>query len=286
MRRPFLDARAVLLTSAALVAFAANSLLCRSALGGETIDAASFTTVRLVSGAAILSLVSLARGTRVSGHDGTWLDSALLFVYAVTFSFAYTSLGASTGALILFASVQATMILRGLGEGERPHVLEWLGLLLALGGLVTLLLPGLHTPSAHGSALMASAGVAWGLYSLRGRQGGDPLSATRDNFVRAAPAALVVSLALASTTRLSPIGIGLAALSGAAASGLGYVIWYAALPKLTATRAALVQLAVPVLAALGSVLFLSETLSWRFAVAAVAVLGGVGLAVLGRARLP
>jgi drug/metabolite transporter (DMT)-like permease len=220
----------------------------------------------------------------VSWRDGTGLDAGLLFVYALAFSFAYVSLGASTGALVLFAAVQATMIARGLGEGERPHLLEWAGLLVALAGLVYLLAPGLHAPSPRGSALMATAGVAWGLYSLRGRRADDPLASTRGNFVRATPAALLVSIASWSARHGSTPGVALAALSGAAASGLGYVIWYAALPRLTATRAALVQLCVPVLAAAGGVLFLAESLSLRFAVAASAVLGGVGLATLGRGR--
>jgi drug/metabolite transporter (DMT)-like permease len=280
-RRP--DVPAVLLTIAALVGFAANSLLCRAALGGRAIDAASFTTVRLLSGALFLVLLSLGRGERVSWRDGSALNAVILFVYALAFSYAYLSLGASTGALLLFAAVQATMIARGLREGERPHLLEWTGLAMALAGLVYLLSPGLQAPPALGSALMLAAGVAWGLYSLQGRKSGDPLAATRGNFARAAPAALLVSLATWPTRHVSAAGLSLAALSGAAASGLGYVFWYAALPRLTAVRAALVQLSVPVLAALGAVLFLSESLSWRFALASAVVLGGVALAVRGRA---
>ncbi|MCI0657505.1 MAG: DMT family transporter [Acidobacteria bacterium] len=270
------------LTAAALVAFAANSILCRLALGAEAIDAASFTTVRIVSGAVILAVVCrLHRGPVV--HDGgTWLEAFLLFLYAVTFSFAYRSLSAGTGALILFSSVQITMIVAGLREGERPARQEWVGLFLAFGGLVGLVLPGLTAPSAPGAALMSSAGMAWGIYSLRGRGSIDPVAATRGNFVRAVVPALAVSLICVPALHGSARGIVLAIVSGAAASGLGYVVWYAALRGLTATRAAIVQLAVPLLVATAGVLFLSETLSWRFLGSATAIMGGVAMAVLGR----
>jgi drug/metabolite transporter (DMT)-like permease len=278
--------RTALLSGLALVAFAANSVLCRLALEGGSIDAASFSTLRLASGAATLVLVaSLSRGFGPRRRGGSWLSGALLFLYAVPFSFAYLSLGAGTGALILFGGVQSTMILGAFLSGERPRLLEWLGLLVALGGLVYLVSPGLAAPSATGSALMLVAGAAWGLYSLRGRGEADPLSATTDNFVRSVPLALLVSLLLLSRIEVSSPGAWLALASGALTSGLGYVIWYAALRGLTATRAAAVQLTVPVLAALGGVLFLGESVSFRLVLAGMVILGGVGLALTGRFAL-
>jgi drug/metabolite transporter (DMT)-like permease len=267
-------------TAAALLAFAANSVLCRLALGQAAIDAASFSTVRLGSGALALAL--LGAGRRVSGKRGSWTSAAMLFAYAVAFSFAYRTLSASTGALILFGAVQTTMILAALGSGERPHRLEWLGLLLALCGLVVLVSPGLAAPSPAGSALMGLAGISWGMYSLRGRRAGDPLADTGGNFVRAVPLAVVVSCCTLPHAHLSRHGAFLAALSGTLASGVGYVLWYAALRGLTATRAATVQLAVPALAALGGVLFLAEHVSARLLLAAALILGGVGLAVASR----
>lgn len=280
---PRLRGRTALLTAGAMVAFAANSVLCRLALGREAIDAASFATVRLVSGAAALGVTRFfVRGQGSSGTGGTWFEASMLFLYAVAFSFAYVSLSASAGALILFASVQTTMIFAGLRAGERPDVREWLGLLLALGGLVGLVLPGLTAPSPTGSVLMAVAGVAWGAYSLRGRRAVNPVTSTRDNFIRAVPLVLMVGLICLPARHWSTEGLVLAVLSGAGASGLGYVIWYAALPDLTATRAAIVQLSVPVLAAVGGVLFLSESISMRLVSAAIAILGGVTLAALGR----
>lgn len=273
--------RTAVFTLAALVAFAANSVLCRLALGQRAIDPASFTTVRLVSGALALWIIrSLARGQPASA--GSWFQAGALFAYAVAFSFAYTSLGASTGALILFASVQATMIVAGLRAGEHPGATEWIGLAVALGGLVALVRPGLAAPSAQGSALMATAGVAWGVYSLRGRSSSGPLTATAGNFARTVPLVLALSLLTAPARHASSLGVALAVVSGAVASGLGYVSWYAALPRLTATRAAIVQLAVPVLAAAAGVVFLSESLSLRLLGAGAAIVGGVALAVLGQ----
>lgn len=275
--------RTALLTGLALAAFAANSVLCRLALGGGSIDAASFSTIRLSSGAAMLVLVaSLTRGFGPRGRGGDWLSGALLFLYAVPFSFAYLSLGAGTGALILFGGVQVTMILAALRSGERPRLLEWLGLLVALAGLVYLVLPGLAAPSPSGSALMVLAGSAWGFYSLRGRGAVDPVAATTDNFVRSLPFAFLVSALLLARTELSAEGVWLALASGALTSGLGYVVWYAALRGLTATRAATVQLAVPVLAAAGGVLFLSERVSLRLVLAGTLILGGVAFSLAGR----
>jgi drug/metabolite transporter (DMT)-like permease len=274
----------VLLTLAALVAFASNSILCRLALGGGAIDPASFTTIRLVTGAAALTLIAGLRRERPAGDT---LSAAALFLYAAPFSFAYLFLDAGAGALLLFGAVQATMIAAGLRAGERPHRGEWFGLAAALGGLAYLLAPGMRSPSPVGAALMIAAGVAWGVYSLRGRAVTGAVSATAataGNFLRAAPLALLLSLALSSGARGSLRGALLAAASGAIASGAGYAIWYAALRGLTATRAATVQLAVPVLAAFGGVAFLGERVTARLAVSAMLILGGVALAIRSSAR--
>jgi drug/metabolite transporter (DMT)-like permease len=206
----------------------------------------------------------------------------MLFLYAVAFSFAYLTLDAGTGALILFGAVQATMILAGFIEGHRPHTFEWIGLVSAFGGLVYLVSPGIGAPAPFGSMLMAIAGVAWGIYSLRGRGSGDPVVATAANFARAVPFALVVSLFVLADFEVTARGAWLAVLSGAVASGMGYVIWYAALKGLTTTRAAVVQLSVPVLAAIGGVLFLAEEFTHRLVLSSVIILGGIALAILGR----
>ena len=276
--------RIALLAGAALVAFAANSVLARLALRGGAIDATSYTSIRLVSGAVVLSLLVWRRGPATFRVAGSWAGAALLFLYAAPFSFAYLSLSTGTGALILFAAVQATMILAGLAGGERPGPREWVGLLVALGGLVWLVLPGIDAPPLLGAGLMAVAGVSWGFYSLRGRRSGAALADTMGNFVRAAPLALALSAATLATAAVAPAGVLYAVLSGAIASGVGYAIWYTALPGLPATRAATIQLAVPALAALGGVALLGEPLSFRLVGAAAAILGGVGLAVSARAR--
>ncbi len=279
-------ARTLGLTVFALIAFAANSVLTRMALGQPTIDAASFATIRVVSGAATLVLVSsLSRQTEARQSRGSWASGSMLFLYAVPFSFAYLSLSTGTGALILFGMVQVTMILAALGSGERPHVWEWVGLVLAFAGLVYLVSPGLTAPSPIGSLLMAVAGISWGLYSLWGRGASNPLAATTGNFVRAVPMVLGVSLMALSQAHLSGTGVLLAVLSGALASGLGYVVWYAALRGLTRTRAATVQLSVPVLAAMGGVFFLSEAVSLRLVLSAMLILGGVGVAILSKERV-
>lgn len=267
---------------AALCGFAANSLLCRAALGAHVIDAASFTAIRLVSGAAVLAI--LARGT--ARGAGSWASGAALFAYAAAFSFAYLRLTTATGALILFGLVQITMIGSGVARGERPRVIEWLGIAVAIGGLVALTLPGLAAPDPLGAGLMALAGISWGVYSLRGRGATNPLAVTADNFARSLPlAAVLVIVAVAVRGGvLSTEGALLAAGSGALASGLGYSLWYAVLPQLTATRAAIVQLAVPVLAASGGALLLAEPITLRFAVCSSAILGGVALSVISRRR--
>ncbi|MCA1564170.1 MAG: DMT family transporter [Acidobacteria bacterium] len=275
------------LTGLALVAFAANSVLCRLALGGAAIDAASFTTVRLTSGAAVLLIISASVNKNLpsSGRRLKFISALLLFLYAAAFSFAYTGLTTGTGALILFGSVQATMLAAALRSGERPHPFEWAGLALALAGLVYLVLPGLAAPPPVSSAFMAVAGISWGLYSLRGRGATDPLTDTTGNFVLALPLAFAVNLITPrGGAHVSTAGVLLAVLSGALASGVGYVVWYAALRGLTATRAATVQLPVPVLAAAGGVLFMSESVSLRLLLAATVILGGVALALFGRAQ--
>jgi drug/metabolite transporter (DMT)-like permease len=246
------------LTAGAIVAFAANSVLCRLALRPGLIDPVSFLSIRLVSGAAILLLVSRATArSRVAG-TGSWLAAAVLMLYGVPFSFAYNGLSAAMGALILFGCVQLTMLVAALRAGERPSPLQWLGVVLALAGLVYLVLPGLAAPPLVSAALMAVAGVGWGFYSLLGRGARDPLAQTTGAFVRCVPLTLALSLVLASRAHARWEGAALAAASGAIASGLGYVVWYAALRGLTTTRAAVVQLSVPVVAALGGVLFLAE----------------------------
>ena len=272
-------ARTAVLTTLAMMAFASNSLLCRVALDHTGIDAASFTTIRLISGAIMLWLVVRTRGGTVGGR-GNGLSALALFAYAAGFSYAYVSLPAATGALLLFGAVQATMIGYGLWAGERLLKLQLAGLLLAFGGLVGLLLPGLSAPPLSGSVLMLGAGVAWGIYSLRGKGVDDPVRVTAGNFLRAVPVAAVLSLLMLNGTSLDTAGFWYAVSSGALASGLGYAIWYTALPALKATNAATVQLSVPVIAALGGIVFLGEVVTLRLVLASVAILGGIALVIL------
>ena len=264
----------IALTALALLAFAGNSLLARLALGQAAIDPTSYTTVRLFSGAAMLWLLT-SFGARAahSSKRGSWPGAVWLFVYAIAFSLAYIDLTAAAGALILFASVQFTMIAAGLRAGERPIFVEWLGWAFAVAGLVYLFLPGIMKPSLIGSFLMTVAGI-------RGAR--DPIATTAGNFSKSVPFALIVSAIHLPSLTLSPSGLLLAGLSGAVTSGLGYVLWYAVLPRLTATRAATVQLAVPVIAAAGGVLFLAEQVTARLLLSACAILGGIGLASVGR----
>jgi drug/metabolite transporter (DMT)-like permease len=271
-------ARTIALTSLAMIAFASNSLLCRAALKHTSIDAASFTTIRLISGAVMLWLVArMRRGTSTGG--GNWLSALALFAYAAGFSFAYVSLPAATGALLLFGAVQATMIGHGVWAGERLGRLQLVGLVLACGGLVGLLLPGLSRPPLQGAVLMLGAGVAWGVYSLRGKGAGDPTKVTAGNFLRAVPIAAAVSVLMLKGA-LDNAGFWYAVSSGALASGIGYAIWYTALPALKATKAATVQLSVPVIAALGGIVFLGEPITLRLVLATAAILGGIALVIL------
>jgi drug/metabolite transporter (DMT)-like permease len=262
-----------------MTAFAGNSLLCRAALKHTSIDAASFTTIRLISGAVMLWLVVRVRRSTPIG-TGNWLSAFALFVYAAGFSFAYVSLPAATGALLLFGAVQATMIGYGVWAGERLLKLQLAGLVLAFAGLVGLLLPGLSAPPLYGSILMLAAGVAWGIYSLRGRGAGDPTRVTAGNFLRAVPIAAALSILVLSGSSLDTVGFWYAVSSGALASGIGYAIWYTALPALKAANAATVQLSVPVIAALGGVVILGEPITLRLVLASVAILGGIALVIL------
>jgi drug/metabolite transporter (DMT)-like permease len=275
--------RVVALTSLAVVAFASNSLLCRAALNHTSIDPASFTAIRLAAGAVALWLLGKMRSGAHQG-SGNWLSAFALFVYAAGFSFAYITLPAATGALLLFGAVQATMIGHGLWVGERLRKPQVVGLVLACAGLVALLLPGLAAPPLVGAALMLGAGVAWGIYSLRGRGLGDPLKVTAGNFLRAVTFAGALSLLLLQHTTIDGTGFWFAVCSGALASGAGYAIWYTALPALQATSAATVQLSVPVIAALGGVAFLDETITPRLAVASATVLGGIALVIFEKQR--
>ncbi len=276
-----MQVRVGLLTVAAMIAFAGNSLLCRIALKETHIDAATFTAVRMVSGAIALWLIVRLRDGVVP-VAGSWPSALALFAYAVCFSFAYLSLTAATGALLLFGAVQATMIGVGLARGERMHGRQVIGFVLAMGGLVGLLLPGLTAPPAIGAALMLVAGVAWGIYSLRGKGAGDPTRVTAGNFLRSVPLAIIVSLAAAGWFSFDAMGVAYAAISGAVASGVGYAIWYTALHGLKATSAATVQLSVPVIAAAGGIVFLGELLTVRLVLASIAILGGIALVVVPR----
>jgi len=274
--------RTEVLTLAALCAFAANSILCRLALGGGLIDAATFTVARVGSGALALIVLARLLGAAHPASGGSWPSAWLLFLYAVCFSFSYLSLSAATGALILFASVQITMIAWGLLAGERPTRHEWIGLVLAFGGLVGLVAPGLTAPAPVHAASMACAGVSWGFYSQRGRGVVDPVLATCGNFIRAVGPALLVSLMTLKSAHASGRGILLAVLSGAFASGMGYVAWYAALKRLSAMAAAIAQLCVPVLVVAAGVVLLSEPLTARLVITGLVILSGAAWARLGR----
>lgn len=267
------------LTAVAMLAFAGNSLLCRLALQHSSIDPASFTTVRLLSGAVVLWALVRWQGHRTSGD---WGSAAALFVYAAAFSYAYLSLSAGTGALLLFGAVQATMLGWGLWGGQRLGRGQTAGLVLAMGGLVALLWPGVTAPPAVGGLLMLSAGVAWGVYSLRGRGAGDPTAVTAGNFVRAAVLAVPLVLAALPWAQVDAAGLLWALCSGAVTSGLGYAVWYTALKGLHPTSSASVQLSVPVLTALGGVAFLSEPLTLHLTMCSAAILGGIAWVIAGQ----
>ena len=285
-RSGLLILQTTVLTSVAMLAFAANSLLCRLALLRSEIDPVSFAGIRLVSGAIMLAVIVRFRSEPSAPRHADWLAAAMLFAYVAFFSFAYLTLSAGTGALILFGAVQLTMFSVGLRSGEKFGSIAWLGLALAVSGLVYLVSPGIAAPPLVGAALMAIAGVAWGVYSLRGRAVADPLAATAGNFARAAPLALLMSAFFIASARAhaNKAGVALAIASGALTSGIGYVIWYAALSKLTAMRAATVQLSVPLIAAFGGVAFLSEAITPRLAAASATILGGISMVLTSKSR--
>ena len=275
--------KTLIFTTLALIAFAANSVLCRLALGGETIDAAGFTCVRLLSGALVLlALLFFNKTNKSSRTRGSWSAACMLFLYAVTFSFAYLTLNTGTGALILFGSVQMTMILMSIRSGNRLIMIEWLGVTTAFTGLIYLVLPGVTAPSFSGFSLMTLAGIAWGLYTLKGRGSTHPLSDTSYNFLRSLPFVMLLSLLFFRQMHLSVHGIILAAISGGITSGIGYTLWYMALRGLSATQAAVVQLSVPVIAGFGGVVFVSEQISLRLTLSALLTLGGILMVILGR----
>jgi drug/metabolite transporter (DMT)-like permease len=275
--------RIAALTALAMLAFAGNSILCRIALKETGIDAASFTSIRLASGAAVLWAITMFLGRDRQG-SGNWLSALALFNYAAGFSFAYISLTAATGALMLFGAVQVTMIGYGLWAGERLQKQQLFGFALAFGGLVGLLLPGLSAPPLLGSALMLIAGMAWGVYSIRGKGAGDATRVTAGNFLRASLLALLLSALMFSDFKADSAGIGYAVASGAITSGLGYAVWYSVVPALKAANAATVQLSVPVIAAVGGIALLGESITLRFALATLAILGGIALVILSKPR--
>jgi drug/metabolite transporter (DMT)-like permease len=271
--------RLLFLTALAMLAFAGNSLLCRLALKTTAIDAASFTAIRLVSGALILALILRARRTRPTA-GGSWTMAAMLFAYAAFFSFAYRDLTAATGALLLFGSVQLSMLGWALSRGERLRGLQLAGLAIAVAGLVYLLLPGLAAPPPLAAALMIGAGMAWAVYSVLGKGAGEPIAGTGGNFVRSVAFAAVLALAALSHEQLDRMGMIYAVASGAITSGLGYVLWYAALPSFTTSAAAIIQLSVPAIATLGGALLLAEPVGARVLVASAAILGGIALTIV------
>lgn len=275
--------RIPLFTAFALVAFAANSVLNRLALGGNTIDAGSYIGIRLVSGAITLWLINgVSKKNFNLSLKSNPLSAFYLFLYGVAFSYAYRSLTSGTGAFILFGTVQTTMLTVLLLRGERPRISEWAGLIMAICGLTYLVFPGLSSPDFFGALLMLTAGVAWGFYTLRGKGVKDPLETTALNFMLAVPMVLFVNLFTFSQSHFSTEGVTYAILSGAIASGVGYVIWYAALKGLTTTQAALLQLSVPIIAAMGGIVFLAETITTRLIIAGVLIICGVALALVGK----
>jgi len=282
MNHPTVSRETLMLTVVTMLAFAANPLLCRLALGAAHIDAASFATLRTISGAAILSLIVLPRWRSRGRPAADWRSVTMLFTYMIFFSFAYLSLSVGTGALILFGAVLLTMFVVALVKGERFSLSSWTGLITATLGLVYLVSPGVTAPDPLGAVMMAVAGIAWGFYSLLGRAAGDPLGDTANNFLFCVPLAIATSLFFIGDLHASWQGMILAVASGAIASGLGYAMWYAALAGLTATRAATVQLSVPVIAAFGGVVLLSEPVTFRLLLASAATLGGIAVVLSQR----
>jgi len=277
--------RTAIFSIGALIAFASNSIICRLALREEIIDASSFSVIRLISGAAALWLILVVSGYRKNPeYSGSWTSALMLFLYAFAFSFAYIDLDAGIGALILFGVVQLTMLLTGLAKGERPRPVQYIGLILAMSGLVYLVSPGIESPSLFSSGLMAIAGIGWGVYSLRGRGNKHPAAVTTDNFIRTVPFAIMAGLVFLPQLHITTAGFIWAVISGAVTSGIGYIIWYSALRGLTRTRASIIQLSVPVIAAFGGVILLSESITLRLTLAGVLTLGGVALSIYGKEK--
>lgn len=278
--------RIFLLTTITMIAFGANSIFGRVALEGDAIDPSNYTFIRLLSGAIMLAiLVSLSSGAGIDNlKRGNMISAFCLFAYAAAFSFSYVNIETGVGALILFACVQATMIGWSLYKGDRPSLFEWLGIIVAFGAFIWLVSPGLEAPDPFAAALMAISGIAWGAYSLRGKSASDPLKATAGNFILSVPMGLALLLISLSNSQLSAYGVVLAIASGAITSGMGYALWYRVLPQLTATRASIVQLTVPVVAGIGGLLFLSEPLTFRFVIASALILGGVAISILLKAK--
>lgn len=273
----------ILLTVLALLAFAGNSVLCRLALTDNVIDAASFTSIRLFSGIiCLLFLVVIKTKKRITVGSGSWLSSFYLFLYAIAFSYAYISLDTGTGALILFSAVQATMIMHGLLKGRKLFLCEWAGLILAFLGLLVLLMPGSSAPSLTGFVLMAVSGIAWAFYTLAGKDSTTPLIDTANNFLRTVPFIALTMLLTSPDIQISNKGIVLAVISGAVTSGLGYAIWYSVLPALTVTQAAIIQLAVPIIAAFGGVLLSNEVITTKLITSSMLVLGGILVVIVGK----
>jgi len=275
-----------LLTSLALIAFAANSVLTKMALGKNAIDASGFTIIRLLSGAIILLIILRVSKNKTSSlKKGSWFSSSMLFIYAIAFSFAYNSLDTGTGALILFGAVQITMITISTINGNRLHFTEWIGVIIAFLGFVYLILPGVTAPSTIGFVLMSVAGAAWGIYSLNGKSSKYPLMDTTYNFIRTIPLLIILVFIVYNNINYTKEGIWLAVISGGLTSGIGYTIWYTALGGLTATQAAVVQLLVPVIAAFGGVIFISEKITLRLGMASFMILGGILIVVIGKKYL-
>ena len=275
--------KTIALTSFSLVAFAGNSILCKLALGQNKLDAASFTIVRLLSGIIVLLLVPKIfneKGTTTRNRN--WISSVALFLYAVTFSYAYISLDTGTGALILFGAVQITMILASLIFGNKLHLAEWLGIISACSGFVYLIKPSLTTPSITGFILMTIAGIAWGIYTLRGKGSKQAIQDSAVNFFYTSPFIVTLLIIEFTNTNLSRSGILLAMASGAIASGIGYTVWYMTVKRLSTLQASIVQLLVPVIAAGGGVIFAQETISMRLVISAIAILGGILLVLSGQ----
>jgi drug/metabolite transporter (DMT)-like permease len=278
--------KVAVLTAIAMLAFAANSVLARLAFATANAEPLSYTGVRIASGAIVLAALLMLRrqpGTRLA-FGGSWRAAAALFGYALAFSVAYILLGAGTGALILFASVQVGILGWAVLKGDRPSILEWLGLAVAIAGFVYLVSPGLVAPHPLGTLLMVGSGLCWAAYTLLGRGSQSPLTDTAGNFVRCLPIAIVLIVAALLTQPMHPLALAYAVASGAIASGLGYAIWYAALPSLTRPRAAIVQLTVPAIAAAGGVLLIGEPLTPRLVIASMGILGGVAFALITAER--